>query len=109
MAFLERARLIDPFLGLRTDPSRYALASFLTEMLDRLAAVMDTEASSREVRENRSRYNAGQRAKVDCDRIPRSAIEIKISSVRYGSIRCQNQCQTDRLKKASHTPVPDCS
>jgi DNA repair protein RecO (recombination protein O) len=37
MAFLERARLIDPFLGLRTDPSRYALASFLTEMLDRLA------------------------------------------------------------------------
>ncbi len=37
MAFLERARLIHPFLGLRTDPARYALASFLTEMLDRLS------------------------------------------------------------------------
>ncbi len=37
MAFLEQARLIDPFLGLRSDPARYALASFLTEMLDRLS------------------------------------------------------------------------
>lgn len=37
MAFLERARLIDPFLGLRADPARYALASFLSEMLDRLS------------------------------------------------------------------------
>jgi DNA repair protein RecO (recombination protein O) len=37
MAFLETARLIDPFLGLRRDPARYALASFLTEMLDRLS------------------------------------------------------------------------
>ncbi len=37
MAFLERAKLIQPFLGLRTDPARYALASFLTEMLDRLS------------------------------------------------------------------------
>ena len=37
MAFLERARLINAFLGLRTDAARYALASFLTEMLDRLA------------------------------------------------------------------------
>jgi DNA repair protein RecO (recombination protein O) len=37
MAFLERAKLLDPFLGLRTDPARYALASFLTEMLDRLS------------------------------------------------------------------------
>ena len=37
MAFLERARLLNPFLGLRSDYSRYALASFLTEMLDRLS------------------------------------------------------------------------
>jgi DNA repair protein RecO (recombination protein O) len=37
MAFLERARLLNPFLGLRSDASRYALASFLTEMLDRLS------------------------------------------------------------------------
>ncbi|MCP4905519.1 MAG: DNA repair protein RecO [bacterium] len=37
MAFLERAKLVHPFLGLRTDPARYALASFLTEMLDRLS------------------------------------------------------------------------
>jgi DNA repair protein RecO (recombination protein O) len=37
MAFLERARLLDPFLGLRSDATRYALASFLTEMLDRLS------------------------------------------------------------------------
>jgi DNA repair protein RecO (recombination protein O) len=37
MAFLEQARLIDPFLELRSDPARYALASFLTEMLDRLS------------------------------------------------------------------------
>jgi DNA repair protein RecO (recombination protein O) len=37
MAFLEGARLLNPFLGLRSDPSRYALASFLTEMLDRLS------------------------------------------------------------------------
>ena len=37
MAFLEKAQLIDPYLGLRQDPVRYALASFLTEMLDRLS------------------------------------------------------------------------
>ena len=37
MAFLEQARLLNPFLGLRSDRSRYALASFLTEMLDRLS------------------------------------------------------------------------
>jgi DNA repair protein RecO (recombination protein O) len=37
MAFLDHARLLNPFLGLRSDPSRYALASFLTEMLDRLS------------------------------------------------------------------------
>lgn len=37
MAFLERARLLNPFLGLRADSARYALASFLTEMLDRLS------------------------------------------------------------------------
>jgi DNA repair protein RecO (recombination protein O) len=37
MAFLERARLIDPFLGLRERSDRYALASFLVELLDRLS------------------------------------------------------------------------
>lgn len=37
MAFLEQARLIDPFLAIRCDAKRYALASFLTELLDRLA------------------------------------------------------------------------
>ena len=37
MAFLERARLLDPFLGVRSHPARYALASFLVEMLDRLS------------------------------------------------------------------------
>lgn len=37
MALLERARLVDPHLGLRTHASRYALASFLVELLDRLA------------------------------------------------------------------------
>ena len=37
MAFLERARLVDAHLGLRAKSGRYALASFLTEMLDRLA------------------------------------------------------------------------
>lgn len=37
MAFLEKATLVDPYLGLRREPARYALASFLVEMLDRLA------------------------------------------------------------------------
>ncbi|MCA9505209.1 MAG: DNA repair protein RecO [Spirochaetaceae bacterium] len=37
MAFLEQARLVDAFLGLRDEPRRYALASFLVEMLDRLS------------------------------------------------------------------------
>jgi DNA repair protein RecO (recombination protein O) len=37
MAFLEGARLLDPFLGLRRDVARYAMASFLTEILDRLS------------------------------------------------------------------------
>ncbi len=37
MAFLERARLVDAHLGLRTRSGRYAMASFLVEMLDRLA------------------------------------------------------------------------
>jgi len=37
MAFLEQAKLVDPFLGIRSDPARYALASFLVEMLDRMS------------------------------------------------------------------------
>ena len=37
MGFLQRARLVDPHLGLRRDPARYALASFLVELLDRLS------------------------------------------------------------------------
>ena len=37
MAFLEKAMLVEPHLGLRRDPVRYALGSFLIEMLDRLA------------------------------------------------------------------------
>ena len=37
MAFLERARLVDAHLGLREVSSRYALASLLIEMLDRLS------------------------------------------------------------------------
>ena len=37
MAFLEHARLLNPFLGLRAEAARYALASFLVEMLDRLS------------------------------------------------------------------------
>ncbi|MFO0691427.1 MAG: DNA repair protein RecO, partial [Myxococcota bacterium] len=37
MGFLERARLVDPHLGLRREPARYALASFLVELFDRLS------------------------------------------------------------------------
>ena len=37
MAFLTKAVLVDPYLGLRENAARYALASFLTEMLDRMA------------------------------------------------------------------------
>ena len=37
MAFLQRARLLNPFLGVRSQVARYALASFLMEMLDRLS------------------------------------------------------------------------
>jgi len=37
LALLEQARLIDPFLGLRREAARYALASFLVELLDRMA------------------------------------------------------------------------
>lgn len=37
MAFLMKAELIDPYLGLRESAARYALASFLSEMLDRMA------------------------------------------------------------------------
>jgi DNA repair protein RecO (recombination protein O) len=37
MAFLEGAKLLNPFLALREDAARYALASFLIEMLDRLS------------------------------------------------------------------------
>jgi DNA repair protein RecO (recombination protein O) len=37
MGFLERARLVEPHLGLRSDRVRYALASFLVELLDRLS------------------------------------------------------------------------
>jgi DNA repair protein RecO (recombination protein O) len=46
MAFLEQAKLVDPFLGLRVETSRYALASFLAEMLDRLSpeGIVGTEA-----------------------------------------------------------------
>ena len=46
MAFLEQAKLVDPFLGLRAETSRYALASFLAEMLDRLSpeGIVGTEA-----------------------------------------------------------------
>jgi DNA repair protein RecO (recombination protein O) len=37
MAMLEQATLVDAFLGLRADPARYALASFLIELMDRMA------------------------------------------------------------------------
>ena len=37
MAYLEKAKLIAPFLGLRADSRRYALASYLLELLDRMA------------------------------------------------------------------------
>lgn len=37
MAFLEQAVLISPFLGLRERPTRFALAGYLLELLDRLA------------------------------------------------------------------------
>ena len=37
MAMLEQATLIDAFLGLRSQLARYALASFLVELLDRMA------------------------------------------------------------------------
>ncbi len=37
MAFLERAVLISPFLELRAVPTRYALASYLLELMDRMA------------------------------------------------------------------------
>jgi DNA repair protein RecO (recombination protein O) len=37
LARLEHARLIDPFLGLRSDPRRFALGCFLLELLDRQA------------------------------------------------------------------------
>lgn len=37
MVFLEQAKLLDPFLGLRSVAGRYAMASFIAEMLDRLS------------------------------------------------------------------------
>ncbi len=37
MAFLEQAILVSPFLPLRARPSRYALGSYLLELLDRMA------------------------------------------------------------------------
>jgi DNA repair protein RecO (recombination protein O) len=37
MGFLEQARLLSPHLGLRLDARRYALASYLLELLDRMA------------------------------------------------------------------------
>ncbi len=37
MGFLEQARLCSPHLGLRRDARRYALASYLLELLDRMA------------------------------------------------------------------------
>lgn len=37
MPLLDRARLVSPFLALRDDPLRYALACYVTEILSRLA------------------------------------------------------------------------
>jgi DNA repair protein RecO (recombination protein O) len=37
LARVEHARLIEPFLGLRRDPRRFALGCYLLELLDRLA------------------------------------------------------------------------
>lgn len=48
LGFLERARLVDPHLGLRSDPARYALASFLVELLDRMSPEsLEREESAR--------------------------------------------------------------
>lgn len=47
MGFLERARLVEPHLGLRRDPARYALASFVVELLDRLSPESMETAESR--------------------------------------------------------------
>jgi DNA repair protein RecO (recombination protein O) len=37
MPYLERGRLLSPFLGLRAIPARFALACYLIELIDRLA------------------------------------------------------------------------
>jgi DNA repair protein RecO (recombination protein O) len=37
MPLLDRARLVNPFLGLRDDPARYGLACYVMELLSRLA------------------------------------------------------------------------
>jgi len=37
LAYLEQATLLSPFLALRAVPARYALASYLIELLDRMA------------------------------------------------------------------------
>ncbi len=37
MAYLEKARLVSAFLGLRERPARYALASYVLELMDRMA------------------------------------------------------------------------
>jgi DNA repair protein RecO (recombination protein O) len=37
MAMLEQATLLEPFLGLRVQSARYALASYLLELMDRMA------------------------------------------------------------------------
>lgn len=46
MAFLEQAILISPFLPLRARPARYALASYLIELLDRMSPERGTRADS---------------------------------------------------------------
>jgi DNA repair protein RecO (recombination protein O) len=49
MPYLERGRLISPFLGLRTLPARFALACYLIELLDRLAPEGGANSDMREL------------------------------------------------------------
>lgn len=49
LGFLEQATLISAFLPLRGDPARYALASYLVELLDRVAPEDGTQADTRRI------------------------------------------------------------
>jgi DNA repair protein RecO (recombination protein O) len=76
MGYLEAARLLSPFLGLRDSARRYALASYLLELMDRMAPEDGPRPDTRRIFAF-TRAAFGLIAGIDPDRRLRVLVELR--------------------------------